>query len=184
MKFDPTAYGPAVAGILSLDGQGQRLMPLASGSCSSPEARARIQTASAEALFPHARQPRAALAGLYLYFSCRDEAHEIAQSIHSADGSYWHGIVHRQEPDPDNARYWFHRAGSHPIFPKLAEAGSGLGLAAHDGRGEWDPVKFVELCERARRQPESALARQVLEMQRTEWQLLFDYCARNGSSAL
>src|SRR5262249_50019461 len=37
MKFDPTAYGPVVAALLALDGDGERLMPLASGRCSSPQ---------------------------------------------------------------------------------------------------------------------------------------------------
>src|SRR3989442_14830301 len=105
MKFDPTAYGPLVGSILALDGEGGRLMPLASGRCSSAEALARIQAAAPEVLFPHSRAPQAALSGLYLYFSCIDQAHEIAPSIHTPDGAFWHGIAHRQEPDPDNARY-------------------------------------------------------------------------------
>ena len=58
--------------------------------------------------FPRARVPEAALSGLYLYFSCWDEAHVIAQDLSSAEGSFWHGIVHRQEPDAENASYWFH----------------------------------------------------------------------------
>jgi len=128
MKFDATAYGPRVAGIMALDGNGERLMPLASGRCSSAEALARIQTAAPEELFPHSRQPQAAVSGLYLYFSCIDQAHELAQSIHTPEGSYWHGIVHRQEPDPDNARYWFRSLESHPIFPELARAAQTLGL--------------------------------------------------------
>ena len=180
MKFDPTAYGPLVAGILALDGNGERLMPLAEGRCSSAEALARIKSASPQELFPHSRQPQAALSGLYLYFSCIDEAHEIAQSVNTAEGSYWHGIVHRQEPDPDNARYWFRRLGSHPIFADLARSAQELGLA----KGQWDPARFVEMCESARREPASPLARMALETQRAEWQLLFDYCARGESHAL
>ncbi len=183
MKFDATAYGPRVAGILALDGNGERLMPLASGRCSSAEALARIQTAAPEELFPHSRQPQAAVSGLYLYFSCIDQAHELAQSIHTPEGSYWHGIVHRQEPDPDNARYWFRRLESHPIFPELARAAQTLGLPG-GAEGPWDSGRFVEICERARREPASPLARMSLETQRAEWQLLFDYCARGESNAL
>src|SRR5712692_9231431 len=170
MKFDATAYGPRVAGILALDGNGERLMPLASGRCSSAEALARIQTAAPEELFPHSRQPQAAVSGLYLYFSCIDQAHELAQSIHTPEGSYWHGIVHRQEPDPDNARYWFRRLGSHPIFSELAR------IAAPEVslNGRWDPIRFVDICEQARHQPDSPLAQIALELQRAEWQLLFD----------
>src|SRR5262245_63154991 len=77
MKFDPTAYGPLVASILALDGNGERLMPLASGRCSCAEALTKIQTTAPEALFPNSRAPQAAISGLYLYFSCFDQAHEV-----------------------------------------------------------------------------------------------------------
>src|SRR4051794_39472043 len=103
MEFDAAAYGPTVAAILALDGNGERLMPLARGTCSSEEARRRLQTATASELFAGAGAPEAALAGLYVYFSCMDEAHNLAQEIDTVEGSYWHGIVHRQEPDPGNA---------------------------------------------------------------------------------
>ena len=174
MKFDPKAYGPLVEGILALDGSGERLMPLASGECSSAEALAKLQAAGPARLFPKSRAPEAALSGLYLYFSCRDQAHEVAQSIESAEGAFWHGIVHRQEPDASNARYWFARVGPHPVLDKLAELSG----------GRWDPVEFIDVCERACREPGSPLARTALEKQRAEWQLLFDYCAREGSGAL
>jgi len=184
MKFDPTAYGPVVAAILALDGNGERLMPLASGRCSSPDALAKLQAVSPAGLFPHSHAPEAALGGLYLYFSCIDQAHEVAQAVDTPDGAYWHGIVHRQEPDPDNARYWFRQVGSHPIFPELARKAHAIGLPSHDPQGRWDPIRFVEICDRARREPDSPLTLVALEMQRAEWQSLFDYCARRGSNAL
>ena len=181
MKFDPTAYGPSVAGILSLDGNGERLMPLASGRCSSAEALAKLQAATPKDLFPNSRAPEAALSALYLYFSCLDQSHEISQSIHSPEGAYWHGVMHRQEPDPGNAGYWFRQVSSHPIFPKLSKAAEAIGLP---DQAPWDPIRFVEICERARRQPGSPLERMALETQRAEWQLLFDYCASPGSASL
>jgi len=184
MKFDPTAYGNVVAAILALDGNGERLMPLTSGRCSSPEALRKIQTEAPTTLFSHSRAPQAALSGLYLYFSCIDQAHEVAQSVNTPDGAYWHGIVHRQEPDPDNARYWFRQVGSHPIFANLAKKAGEIGLASHDPQGRWDPIRYVQICERARLEPGSPLIQLALETQRAEWQLLFDYCARPGSSAL
>ena len=178
MKFDPNLYGPAVASLLALDADGERLMPLALGACSSPAALSKLRTSVPASLFPDSRAPEAALAGLYLYFSCRDEAHEIAQSIPSPEGAYWHGIVHRQEPDPGNARYWFRQVPSHPIFRDLANAAQSIGVLA----AEWDPVRFVEICETARRQPGSPLERMALDMQRAEWQTLFDYCASKRSA--
>lgn len=114
------------------------------------------------------------MAGLYLYFSCWDDAHRLAQDIDTAEGSYWHGIVHRQEPDPGNAAYWFRRVGAHAIFPALRERAVSLGMPLG---ARWDPLAFIEICERARRQTGSELEKQALQVQLAEWQLLFDYCA-------
>jgi hypothetical protein len=160
-------------------------MPLAEGACCSPDALQRIRDSKVDELFPGARAPQAALAGLYLYFSCRDEAHEVAQEDSSADGSYWHGILHRQEPDAGNASYWFQRVGKHPVFAALLEAAEAI-AAAHPDAGmyfakEWEPFAFIDICERARRQPGSKLERAAREIQRAEWQRLFDYCARRSS---
>lgn len=151
-------YGLEVAAILALDGDGERLMPLVMAGCSSEAARARLRAASARELFPHGRNPEAALAGLYVYFSCFEEAHSLAQDIGTAEGSYWHALVHRQEPDAGNAAYWFRRVGSHAIFPALARA------AGQEGR--WDPFAFLDLCERARRQPGSELEARVCRARR------------------
>lgn len=164
--MDPLLYGAPVARILALDGNGDRLMPLAHGTCSSPEARQLLKDAAPRDLFPAARAPEAALAGLYLYFSCLDESHTLSQSIETPDGSFWHGIMHRQEPDPGNAAYWFRRVGKHPTFPALRQAAADLGYA-------WDPFTFIEDCDHA------GSAQQLLlqKVQRAEWQLLFHYCA-------
>src|SRR5262249_17485377 len=43
----------------------------------------------------------ACLAGLWLYHDFLDESHAISQDLSSAEGSYWHAIMHRREPD-----YW------------------------------------------------------------------------------
>jgi hypothetical protein len=163
-----------VADILALDGDGERLLPLAMERCSSDAARDRLRPASPHVLFAGARAPEAAMSGLYVYFSCFEEAHAIAQDIATAEGSYWHAIVHRQEPDAGNAAYWFRQVGAHPIFPALARA------ATHYGRldGPWDPFEFIEMCEQARRQPGSEMEARARAIQRVEWQLLFDYCAR------
>lgn len=167
-------YNSEVVAILALDGDGERLMPLAMDRCSSEAARARLRAASAARLFPGARAAEAALSGLYVYFSCFEEAHRIAQDIATAEGSYWHGIVHRQEPDAGNAAYWFRQVGAHPIFPALAR------VAGQEG--PWDPFAFIELCEEARRQPGSELEMRARAIQRVEWQLLFGYCARAAAA--
>ena len=169
-RFRALDYGPDVAAILALDGDGERLMPLAMEQCSSEAARERLRAFPPRQLFAVARAPEAALSGLYVYFSCFEEAHSIAQDIATAEGSYWHAIVHRQEPDAGNAAYWFRQVGTHPIFPALAR-GAGQ-------EGSWDPFAFIEISEQARRQPGSELEGRARTIQRIEWQLLFDYCAR------
>ena len=182
MQFDSQAYGEKVAAILALDGNGHRLMPLAGGACSSKEARAKLRSSNPADLFEGAAAPEAAMGGLWLYFSCMEECHELVQSIASHEGSYWHALLHRQEPDAGNAAYWFRRAGPHPVFPALLNeakdilkrfprADAQLGL-------KWDPFAFTTFCDLARQQPRSEAAQAALEIQRAEWQLLFDHCAR------
>src|SRR5207302_2780656 len=97
------------------------------GTCSSAEARRCLKGASARALFPQSRAPEAALGGLLLYFSCCDEAHAIVQDLTSAEGSYWHAIVHRQEPDASNSSYWFRQVGTHATFTELRVLATSIG---------------------------------------------------------
>lgn len=181
-SFDASRYGADVAKLLALAGDGERLMALARPVCVSEDARALLRGRSARFLFGAARHPEAALAGLWLYFGCWEEAHNMAQEIGSVEGSYWHAIVHRQEPDEGNAGYWFRRVGAHPMYPEVLSAASEL-VGRHPGAGlalgsRWDPYRFVEFCEQAREQPGSALEQCALEIQRAEWQILFDACAR------
>jgi hypothetical protein len=156
MPFDPHAYGPEVAAILALGGDGERPMALAEPVCISEDARRRIAAAGI---------PETLRAGLYLYFGCWQEAHEAAQEIPTREGSYWHAIVHRQEPDAGNAGYWFGQVGTHPIYAEL-------GVATGD---HWNPRAFIEQCERANT-PEDV--RRAEQLQLLEWQLLFDFCSR------
>jgi hypothetical protein len=167
--FRAAEYGKKVAELLALDGNGERAMPLVMGECSSEAAREGLRGASARLWFPGARAPEAALCGVYVYFSCFEEAHKLAQDIPTAEGSYWHAIVHRGEPDASNASYWFRRVGVHPIFAALAAA---------TGTKPWDPFAFVEACERARREPGSEIEARAKATQLMEWQLLFGYCGR------
>jgi hypothetical protein len=38
-------------------------------------------------------------------------SHDIAQDIHSKEGSWIHAYLHRKEGDDGNAMYWYSRAG-------------------------------------------------------------------------
>jgi len=105
----------------------------------------------------------------------------LANSCKTKEGELWHAIVHRQEPDSGNAAYWFRQAGVHPIFPKLAAAANKILERLPDAEfrvGRWDPYSFIAFCDRARDQPGSTQELAAMEIQRAEWQLLFDYCAR------
>ena len=48
-------------------------------------------------------------------------AHEIAQSVETADGSWVHAYLHRKEGDLGNADYWYRRAGRRPPAVTLDE---------------------------------------------------------------
>jgi hypothetical protein len=127
---------------------------------------------------------QACLAGLWLFWDFLDESHQISQSLDTPEGSYWHAIMHRREPDYGNAKYWFRRLGQHPIFPQLAT--EARGLAGVDASPEvahlrvqdrWDPYRFVDLCQSAH-DGQSAATTLCRQVQRTEWQLLFTHCLR------
>lgn len=126
---------------------------------------------------------RACLSGLWLGHAFLDESHAISQEIHTIEGSFWHGIMHRREGDYGNAKYWFRRVPAHAIFEPLGQAASELAASADlDGPSEylrsqstWDPYRFVDLCEaiaRGRSKCET-LARQIAA---AEWRLLFGHC--------
>jgi hypothetical protein len=40
-----------------------------------------------------------------------DKAHDIAQDVHTNEGSLMHAYLHRKEGDNWNANYWYRRAG-------------------------------------------------------------------------
>ena len=106
-------------------------------------------------------------AGLWLAFDFFEESHAISQDLDTVEGSYWHGILHRREPDAANAKYWFRRAGRHPIFAELADQ-LGPGIA-------WNPDAFIDRCE-ATRGSGSAAEEACRRVQQREWELLFGWC--------
>ncbi len=155
IDFDPSRYGPVFADLL----KEQHLGPLGPGK-PNEAMRSRLQAASQQAAFAHTRihnpsMAEACLAGLWLYHDFLDESHQISQGIATSEGSYWHVLMHRREPDFANSKYWFRRVGSHPVFEPLREwAADVAATAGADGpatflleQSAWNPFTFVDLCE-------------------------------------
>ena len=186
MTLHAADYGPVLAPLLDSG----RLPELGPGRPDS-KIRGLLESVTPDKAFAHTslvdrEMARACLAGLWLHHGHLDHSHAVSQTIHSATGSYWHGIMHRREGDYPNAKYWFRRTGEHPVFPGLARsagwwtAGSG-GDAERLTAGErWDPYAFVDLCRDcvSGRSDSQALCRRI---QRLEWELLFDFCYRRAT---
>jgi hypothetical protein len=45
-------------------------------------------------------------------------AHDLAQDIHTTEGSWIHAYLHRKEGDYSNARYWYQRANQ--VMPAVS----------------------------------------------------------------
>ncbi len=81
----------------------EQLCPLGPGQ-PDEAMRGRLATLTPEALLaPHRvhdrDMARCCLAGLWLYHNFLDESHALSQDIATPTGSYWHGLMHRREPD-------------------------------------------------------------------------------------
>jgi hypothetical protein len=114
----------------------------------------------------------ALLAGLWLWHDCLDQSHAISQKDDSADGSYWHAIMHRREGDFSNSKYWLARCRSHPTQPVVAKS-----LPKLRGFDTWDPFAFVDLVEEVHDRLDDPRLQTVIAIQQLEWRVLFDHCA-------
>lgn len=176
-------YGEVVASLFDPD----RDVDLGPGT-SEQRLFGRLADVKPDNLFPGQRivdhdMAQCCLSGLWLWNDFLDESHRISQEIETISGSYWHGIMHRREPDYSNSKYWFRRVGDHPIFASLAgfsrqtsSERSAVGPTAFlASQSEWDPHAFIDLCEivACGSCEHMALSKQIANV---EWQLLFDYC--------
>jgi hypothetical protein len=170
--FDLSRYPSAMAGLW----RDERLPELGPGT-PNQAAHDVLTILRIEDLFPDLRDREAAqacLSGLWLYQDFLDESHTISQDLPGWFGSYWHGIMHRREPDASNAKYWFRRVPANPVFESLGADAAELGVPF---RGGWDALAFVDLCERHRGSGSDDEMR-CRRVQLREMQLLFDWCFR------
>lgn len=102
------------------------------------------------------------LAGLWLLAGDLERSHTVSQRMESADGSYWHGIMHRREGDYFNAKYWMRRTSGHPVTDELKRRAP-----------EYvDAMSFVDYVEKAMTK-DPTLSDTARRIQWLEWQLLF-----------
>lgn len=94
-----------------------------------------LLTQNLQALLPKAQHPQAALAGILLFGGCWSESHELVQNLSDIEGSYWHAILHRMEPDFFNSQYWFRQVNGHSIFEELHR--SAADILAQSGPSQW-----------------------------------------------
>lgn len=188
-EWDAKGFGPSIENIL---GKGNRLPSLAPPEGEAQIAR-KIEDLISNGICPgrsiKSRPEVQGLAcGLYLYFDILEQAHLIAQDIKGSMGAFWHGMMHRREPDDGNAAYWYRLAGGHPALKKfgsqalkyLRQESQTQLVKSFVSRKEWDPFFFVKTCSVARKSGSVGDIRLLNELQLLEWRILFEYCFRKG----
>ena len=163
-RFDLDLYSPTVKQLLADELKPDRLCALGPGS-PNRAARPILEVATPQDVAPQAASDELAaccLSGLWLWHDFLDESHQLSQDLHSTEGSYWHGIMHRREPDYSNAKYWYRRFGDHPIFPELLEQAQAIGANSDlttqaeqlIASPHWDPYAFCRCMRQCRAQRE------------------------------
>ena len=191
-------YTSAIAEVIGKLEAGNPLPTLVPQKAWSSELTDTLEAASLDDLFDGTSLKNTTFAeaiksGLLLWNDALDESHTISQGLADPTGSYWHGIMHRREPDYPNSKYWFGRVGSHPIFPALRERSLelynetanpsdalteiGEAIAAQEN---WDSYQFVDWCQAAEGDSDSDVTGFLQQVQAEEIKLLLAYSYRNA----
>ena len=192
------AYTPAIAEVIEKLEAGNPLPPLVPENAWSNELTDALLALSLEDLLQGQSLKDeifggAIKCGLLLWNDALNDSHDVSQELGNNTGSYWHGIMHRREPDYSNAKYWFGRVGTHPIFPELRErtialfketsnpsdALSQIGQAI-EAQEHWDAYQFIDWCQAAENDLSSDVARFLQQVQAEEIKLLLAYSYRNA----
>jgi hypothetical protein len=187
-EFTPQDYGPVFGPLV----EGDRFMPLGPGEPDDSK-RSALTALTVDAAFADMQvvdrdMAISCVSGVWLLHNFLDASHRLSQGIETPTGSFWHGIMHRREPDYSNAKHWFNRVGDHETFPQLREEAENIiaGAGGPDALNrlldseQWDPFTFVDLCEQAAKDDDS-LADFCRRIQQREWEILFDYCFRQAT---
>lgn len=191
-------YPPLIDEIVQKLDARQPLPPLAPAKEWDTELTKRIQATSTAQLFDGLPLKDSSLAnavksGLLLWNDALDDSHDISQGVGSKTGCYWHGIMHRREPDYSNSKYWFARVGSHPIFPTLrvrvldilkAQPSQSAQFARYaeaiEQNDNWDAPQFIDWCQDAAKHADDEVMEFLQTVQVEEIKLLLDYSCRNA----
>ena len=191
-------YTPAIAEVIEKLEAGNPLPTLVPQDAWSPELTDALASSSLDDLFQgksvkNTTFGEAIKSGLLLWNDALDESHTISQELGNQTGSYWHGIMHRREPDYSNSKYWFGRVGTHPIFPALRERALAIlkeipnpsdaltNIAQTiEADGNWDAYQFIDWCQAAENGSDADVTRFLQQVQAEEIKLLLAYSYQNA----
>ena len=190
-------YAPAIAEVIEKLETGNPLPRLVPQEAWNSELTNALESTSLDELFRGESLKNTAFgsaikSGLLLWNDALDASHNISQGLENQTGSYWHGIMHRREPDYSNSKYWFGRVGAHPIFPQLRERAIAIlketpnpsdtleGIAQAIAASEdWDAYRFIDWCQAAENGTDD-VARFLQQVQVEEIKLLLAYSYQNA----
>jgi len=157
------------------------------GVLSESDLNARLNAWLPQSKLPSARQ-QVVRALLLLWHDHLEASHQIAQGVENAEGSFVHALMHRREPDGWNSKYWWRRVGDHPAFAEISRrvAAQLSTVGDHPLRAqlvpgdEWHPAAFVDACEAAWEQRDTARIRLLRQLQQLEAEALLEYLLGKG----